>query len=428
MAQKVKVAVCGFGIRGAEAYASYQKLRPEEMELVAVADPRPERRELAVREYGVSPENCFESGEALLAREKMADLLIIATQDTDHVCYALPALEKGYHLLLEKPISPRLEECVALREKAHECGRLVIVCHVLRYTQFYQKIHNLLREGVIGDIQSLVATENVAYWHFAHSYVRGNWRRSDLSSPVILAKSCHDMDIIRWLVGKPCEKISSFGSLNWFREENAPAGCGSRCLECGAKEACPYDAEKIYLDNHKSGYRTGCRQWPLTVLTSDVTEENLYAALKDGPYGRCVYHCDNDVADHQVVNMEFEGGITATFSLSAFTQNCYRTMLVMGSMGEIEGNLEENAVYVRRFGRPEEKIVLDPVSDEFAGHGGGDSRMMEYLCRLVREGDSEALTSVDASVESHIMALAAEESRKNGGNAIILKDFEVSLT
>ena len=425
MAKKVTIAVLGFGIRGEEAYAYYQLLRSEEMEVVAVADPRPERRELAMKKYGVKPENCFVSGEALLAQEKLADVLVIATQDKDHVCFALPALEKGYHLLLEKPISPNLDECIALREKAHQCGRLVIVCHVLRYTQFYQKIHDLLRAGVIGEIQSLVATENVAYWHFAHSYVRGNWRRTDESSPVILAKSCHDMDIIRWLVGKPCERVSSFGQLSWFKAENAPENCAERCLNCTAKANCPYDAEKIYLENAKSGYRSGCRQWPLTVLTHDVSEVGLYEALKTGPYGRCVYRCDNDVADHQVVNMEFEGGITATFNLSAFTQNCYRTMLVMGAMGEIEGNLEENAVYVRRFGQPEEKIALDPVSDEFAGHGGGDSRMMEYLCRLIREGDENALTSVDASVESHIMALAAEESRKNGGKAITLKDFEV---
>ena len=423
MAKKVTIAVLGFGIRGEEAYAYYQLLRPEEMEVVAVADPRPERLRLAVNKYGVKPENCFLSGEELLAQEKLADVLVIATQDKDHVCFALPALEKGYHLLLEKPISPNLSECLALREKAHQCGKMVIVCHVLRYTQFYQKIHDLLRAGTIGEIQSLVATENVAYWHFAHSYVRGNWRRTDESSPVILAKSCHDMDIIRWLVGKPCEAVSSFGQLSWFKAENAPENAGLRCLDCPAKENCPYDAEKIYLENAKSGYRSGCRQWPLTVLTHDVSEAGLYQALRTGAYGRCVYHCDNDVADHQVVNMTFQGGTTATFSLSAFTQNCYRTMLVMGVMGVIEGNLDENTVYVRRFGQPEEKIELDPISDEFAGHGGGDSRMTEYLCSLIREGDENALTSVDASVESHIMALAAEESRKNGGKSISLAEF-----
>ena len=242
---------------------------------------------------------------------------------------------------------------------------------------------------------------------------------------MILAKSCHDMDIIRWLVGKPCLRLSSFGSLGWFREENAPDGCAERCLDCAVKGNCPYDAEKIYLENPKSGYRSGARQWPLTVLTSSVTEEKLYDALRNGPYGRCVYHCDNDVCDHQVVNMEFEDGITATFSMSAFTQNCYRTVCVMGALGEIEGNLEENVLRVRRFGQPEQVVRLDPVSDEFAGHGGGDSRMMEYLCRVVAAGAGEALTGVDASVESHVMALAAEKSRLNGGEAVALKEFEV---
>ncbi len=423
MSKKITVAICGMGIRGAEAYASYQHIRPEEMEVVAVADPSPARRELAVRAFGVAPERCFATGEELLAQEKLADVLIVATQDTDHIRFALPALERGYHLLLEKPISPKLEECIALREKAHEYSRIVIVCHVLRYTQFYQKIHDLLQSGTIGKLEAFHATENIAYWHYAHSYVRGNWRRSDLSSPVILAKSCHDMDIFRWLVGRPCLRVSSFGSLDWFRPENAPANCGQRCLDCGAKENCPYDAEKIYLDNKKSGYRSGTRQWPLTVLCPDPTEESLYEALRTGPYGRCVYHCDNDVADHQVVNMEFADGITGTFSMSAFTQDCYRTICLMGSMGEIEGNLEENAVYIRRFGQPEARIALDPVSDEFAGHGGGDSRMMAYMCHLVASGGAEALTSVDASVESHIMALAAEESRQHGGAVIDLAEF-----
>lgn len=423
MSKKVTVAICGMGIRGAEAYASYQKIRPDEMEITAVADPRPERRALAVREYHVRPEMCFASGEELLAQDKLADVLVIATQDADHIRYALPALEKGYHLLLEKPISPKLSECIALREKAHECNRIVMVCHVLRYTQFYQKIYDLLNSGTIGKLESFHATENIAYWHFAHSYVRGNWRRSDLSSPVILAKSCHDMDIFRWLVGKSCLRVSSFGSLDWFRAENAPQGCARRCLDCGARGNCPYDAEKIYICNPKSGYRSGTRQWPLTVLCPDPTEATLYEALRTGPYGRCVYHCDNDVADHQVVNMEFEDGITGTFSMSAFTQDCYRTICLMGTLGEIEGNLEENAVYVRRFGYPEERIALDPVSDEFAGHGGGDSRMMAYLCRLVSSGAEQALTSVDASVESHIMALAAEESRQHGGAVVELAKF-----
>lgn len=427
MKKMITVAICGMGIRGAEAYASYQKIRPEEMKITAVADPIPQKREMAMREFGVRPEFCFENGEELLAQERLADVLVIATQDTDHIRYAIPALEKWYHLLLEKPISPKLEECIALREKAHECGRVVIVSHVLRYTQFYQKIYDLLQENTIGSIQSIHATENVAYWHFAHSYVRGNWRRSELSSPVILAKCCHDLDIIRWLAGKKCRRISSFGSLEWFRQEHAPAGCSDRCTDCQVRESCSYDAEKIYLKNPKSGYASGNRQWPLTVLTNDVTVDSIRTALKEGPYGRCVYHCDNNVADHQVVNMEFEDGITASFTMSAFTQNCYRTICIMGSHGEISGNLEENVVYVRKFGQPEEKIVLDPVDDNFAGHGGGDTRMMAYLCSVIASGEQEVLTSVDASVESHVMALAAEESRIHAGKVIDLKAYEEAL-
>lgn len=423
MARKITVAICGMGNRGGEAYATYQTICPDEMEITAVADPRPDRRAIGWKKLGVPKERCFESAEELLEQEKLADVLIIATQDRDHVRLALPALEKGYHLLLEKPISPSLEECIALREKAHECGRLVVVCHVLRYTQFYRKLRELLDSGVIGRLESVTAAENVGYYHFAHSFVRGNWRRADETSPLILAKTCHDMDLLRWLVGKPCLRVSSFGGLDWFKEENAPEGSTARCLDCAAKADCPYDAEKIYITGQTCGYRAGFRGWPLTVLCTDPTEERLYDAMRTGPYGRCVYRCDNDVADHQVVALEFEGGVTASFSVSAFTEKCYRTIKLMGTMGEIEGSMEAQTITVRRFGRPEEVIKIDPAKDKFAGHGGGDARMMEELCRLVAEGSGDALTSVDASVESHLMALAAEESRLHGGAAVELAEF-----
>lgn len=425
MSKQVTFAVIGFGIRGREAYSSFQKIHPEKMKVVAVAEPNAAKREMARKDYGVPEENIFTSAEELLAQPRLADVMIIATQDAEHVCYAVPALEKGYHILLEKPISPSLEECIKLQKKAHECNRVVVVCHVLRYTQFYQSIKKLLDEGVIGKIETVDAIENVAYWHFAHSYVRGNWRRLDESSPVILAKSCHDMDIIRWLIGKPCTRVTSLGSLDWFKSENAPEGSTSFCLSgCKCKDECPYDCEKIYISNERSGLNGGNDGWPLTVLTDDPTRENLYKAMKEGPYGRCVYHCDNDVADHQTVNMEFEGGTTASFTVSAFTHDCYRYIKIMGSHGEIEGNMDENVFYIRRFGQPVEKVELDPLTDRFAGHGGGDAKMMDYVCELIG-GDitGDALTSVDASVESHVMALAAEQSRTHGGEPIVLSDF-----
>ena len=426
MKQPVTFAVCGFGIRGMEAYSSYQKRHPEQMRITAVADPDPERRQIAQTEYNVPAEHCYTSAEELLAQPRMADVMIIATQDRQHIQQALPAMEKGYHLLLEKPISPSLQECVALREKAHETNRIVIVCHVLRYTQFYGMVKSLLEQGIIGRIESLEAAENVAYWHYAHSYVRGNWRRSELACPMIMAKSCHDMDIIRWLVGTRCQRVSSYGSLDWFKAENAPQGAAKRCLDgCKAKENCPYDAEKIYFFNDKSGYASGNREWPLTVLCAHPTPEKLYSALREGPYGRCVYGCDNDVVDHQIVNMEFEGGVTASFTMSAFTSRCYRTLRIMGTMGELEGSLDTNSLVLRRFGCADELIELDKITDRFAGHGGGDEKMMEYVCSLFRDGEpqGEALTSVDASVESHIMALAAEESRLHNGQSIDLEEF-----
>ncbi len=426
MKHPVTFAVCGFGIRGMEAYSCYQKTHPEEMKLVAVADPDPARREIAQKEYNVPADRCYTSAEELLSQPRLADVMIIATQDRQHVEEAIPAMERGYHLILEKPISPSLEECVALREKAHETGRVVIVCHVLRYTQFYGTVRRLLDEGVIGRIESLEASENVAYWHHAHSYVRGNWRRKDDSSPMILAKSCHDMDIIRWLVGAPCKRVSSFGSLDWFKAENAPEGSALRCLSgCKCKDSCPYDAEKIYLHNDKSGWDSGNREWPLTVLCPDPTPEKLMDALRTGPYGRCVYHCDNDVVDHQTVNMEFEGGVTATFTMSAFTNRCYRTLRIMGSMGELEGNMDTNTLILRRFGQPDQKIDLDAITDRFAGHGGGDAKMMAYVCSLFADGEptGQVLTSVDVSVESHLMALAAEQSRLEGGRSIELDSF-----
>ncbi|WP_434690974.1 Gfo/Idh/MocA family protein [Hungatella sp. SB206] len=430
MNNMVTFAVCGCGIRGLEAYAAYQKHHPEEMKLVAGADIRPERLKLLQTEYQVPESKCFSSSDELLDQPKLADVMIIATQDKQHAAEALRALEKGYHLLLEKPVSPDLQECIALQKKAHETNRAVIVCHVLRYTSFYKTIHDLICNGAIGKLESVDAVENVAYWHYCHSFVRGNWRRESSASPMILAKSCHDMDILRWLIGEKCLRVSSFGSLDHFTEQNAPEGAARRCMDgCRQKEDCPFDAEKIYIENKQSGFLHIGPQWPCTVLDSFPTKESLYEAIITGPYGRCVYHCDNDVVDHQVVAMEFKNNITATFTMSAFTEDCHRTIKIMGTRGEIEGDMEECILRIRRFGKTEEIINLKEslpstgTEENFAGHGGGDLRMMSAVCRLISSGEHEALTSIDVSIESHIMALAAEASRRTNGRVIELETF-----
>ena len=424
MPYPVTFAICGCGARGLEAYAPYQETHPEEMRIVAGADPRPERLAMLQARYSVPKERCFASDAELLAQPRLADVMIVATQDRQHVNNELAALDKGYHILLEKPISPDLKECRALQKKARETGRVVVVCHVLRYTRFYSALEDLLRRGAVGKIETIDAIEHVAYWHQAHSFVRGNWRRSDLTSPMILQKSCHDMDILRWLAGEPCLRVQSFGSLDFFRAENAPEGAAPRCLDgCRCKDACPYDAEKIYITSPHTGIRGRGKVWPCGVLASEPTEEKIYEALRTGPYGRCVFHCDNDVVDHQTVNLEFAGHIHATFTMTAFTQDCHRTIKVTGTQGEISGDMEENTLFLRPFGQTERMIDLREENGEFSGHGGGDFGLMSSFCRLISQGGTEGLTGLDASVESHVMALAAEASRLDGSRTIDLAQF-----
>lgn len=421
MSKTMTFAVCGFGNRGMEAYAAYAKTCPEQMQLVAVADLLPERRKAAVESFGVSPEMVFDSADKLFQAGKLADVMIISTQDRDHVPEALQALDLGYDLILEKPISPDWEECVALRDKAEETGHKVVVCHVLRYTPFYSTLKRMLSQGAIGTLQTIDAVEHVAYWHQAHSFVRGNWRSSQDTSPMILAKSCHDMDILRWLANAPCHAVSSFGRLSEFKAENAPEGAALRCLDgCKVKDTCPYDAEHIYLDHETTGFRKGAHGWPVTVLCNgEATEEKIYEALKTGPYGRCVYHCDNDVVDHQVVAMEFENGVTATFTMTAFTRENRRTIRLMGTMGEIEGDMLKHEIVYRPFGKPVEHIDCN-ADKARGGHGGGDGGLMQAAFAFFSGQMGESLTDIRASVDSHLMALAAEESRTHGGKTVVL--------
>jgi len=370
--------------------------------------------------YNIPKERCFNSAEEMLEQEKLADVMFICTQDRQHVGHAIPALRKGYHILLEKPISPLLDECREILKVANECKRQVIICHVLRYTPFYGKLKEIIDSGIIGDIVSVQAIENVGYWHQAHSFVRGNWRNSDLSSPMILQKCCHDMDILLWLTGKTCKTVSSFGGTYLFRPEMAPDGAALRCTDgCKVKESCPYDAEKIYITNESTGIKSGNTGWPLDVLALHSTEENIRHAIETGPYGRCVYHCDNNVVDHQVVNMLMEDGTTISFTMCAFTSKIHRQIKVMGGMGEINADMGTNIIDVCTFGGHHEVVEITKISENLSGHGGGDVRMVEdFIDSLITGKCDGLLTSLDKSVESHFKALAAEQSRLQGGKCI----------
>lgn len=404
MSKQATVALIGAGLRGV-VYTDYLLQHKQDVKLVAVADPNKDRIRKFKSRQGLLDKQCYNDWRTLLAGPKLADAVLICTQDHLHYEPTMRALEAGYHVLLEKPMSSNLEECLKMTEQANKYGKMLWICHVLRYTPFFRTIKKLLDDGAIGRLMSIVHNENVGYWHHAHSYVRGNWRNSQTSSPMILAKSCHDMDILLWLAGDECVNISSFGGLTHFKADQAPEGSPKRCLDgCPVAGECPYYAPKWYLTSNPG--------WLDQAISDDMSYEGRYRALSEGPYGRCVYQCDNDVVDHQVVNMEFANEVTAMFSMSAFTDACSRTIKLMGTNGEIRGMMEQNEIEVIHFGTGKREIIYLGDSGGHIGHGGGDYGLMKDFVRSIGTGGSMGgLTLASVSVQSHIMAFAAEQSR-----------------
>jgi len=413
---QVTAILIGAGQRGMHAYASYALEHPDELRFVAVAEPDKVRRETFCALHGIPPENAFDDYGALLEKPRMANLAIVCTQDNQHAQPACLALEKGYHVLCEKPMSSDPAECMAMADTARKSGRSLTICHVLRYSPFFRTIRDLVQKGAIGRLIHTTLTEHVGYWHFAHSFTRGNWRNAARTSPMILQKSCHDMDILQWMHESPCARVSSFGSLTYFRSENAPAGSSKRCLGCAAAPDCPWDAKEIYLDRSKP-YTSWLRQ--VVAGDADASDEAVLAALDSGGYGRCVFHCDNDVVDHQNVNLEFEDASTASFVMCAFNAPGGRTIELMGTSGQLLGDMAAGTIDVTDFLTGQARAIrLETAAD---GHGGSDEAMMRAVVDAVRRG--EALpSSADESVMSHLMALAAEESRLTG-RVVEIKDF-----
>lgn len=401
----MEIALIGAGQRGM-IYAEYAYKKG--IPIAAIVEPVKERRELAAKQLHVDASRLFGSAEEFFAAGKLCEAVIIASMDRDHFKQTMAALSTGYDILLEKPISPDPIECLKIQEKAKEAGKLVVVCHVLRYTAFFGTLKDILQEGTLGKIITIQHNENIGNYHFAHSFVRGNWRRSDLSSPLVMQKSCHDMDLLTWLIDSGAKKISSFGSLSYFKEENAPKESTARCLDCPV-ENCRFHALKAYLP--------ALGNWPATVVTPDQTEEGMKKALLTSPYGRCVYRCDNDVCDRQVTILEFQNGVTATFHLSAFTNRVCRTIKVMCEHGEIRGGDGLRELEITKFAsngadQYEQRVIRTGISA--SGHGGGDAGIMEDFLCLLQDKTKESITSISHSVESHIMAYAAEVSRTKG--------------
>ncbi|MEV4225231.1 Gfo/Idh/MocA family oxidoreductase [Nonomuraea sp. NPDC049725] len=398
----VTLAVVGAGSRGT-AYARHA-VDSGLARVVAVADPVASRRD---RFPSAAP---YGDWRELAALPRQADAVIIATQDRDHVEPAVRFAELGYDILLEKPMAVSEDDCRAIVAAAERSEAIFAVCHVLRYTPYTRALKALLDAGRIGEIVSVQHLEPVGWWHQAHSYVRGNWRRADESTFMLLAKSCHDLDWLVHLMGRQVRRVSSFGGLKHFRPENRPAGATARCLDCPAEPGCPYSARRIYLP------LAGQDRWPLSVLTDDVSEQGVLEALRTGPYGRCVYDCDNDVVDHQVVNMEFEGGATASFTMTGFTPAAHRQTRIFGTRGSIEGDGELLTVHDFVTGRAE-TVDTRATGDGTAagGHGGGDEGLVRAFLAAVSSRDrTPILSSPGESLHSHLIAWAAERSRLDG--------------
>jgi len=420
--KKITAAIAGLGGRGRDTYARYVLEFPDKIEVVAVADIDEYKRNEAAETFKIPADRCFGDVADLLKKEKLADVLFVCTPDDNHYRTSIDALRLGYHLLLEKPVATVAEECKEIAKVANEEKRHVVVCHVLRYSPFYSKVKEIIDSGDIGDIVTINAFEGVGYFHQAHSFVRGNWADTKETCPMIMSKCCHDMDIILWLADRHIKSISSYGSLSYFKPEKAPEGSAKRCVDCSSevKDGCPYDAEKIYLTNPETGILHGNNTWPAGILAKPTTEVNIRKAIETGPYGRCVFHSDNDTVDHQVVNIEFDDGVTTNFTMTAFSEEVYRTIRVMGTLGIIEGDMRTNLIKTTVYGKDTITTDVSEIASEYGGHGGGDGLMFNSLINLLNGTSDSSLTSIDKSVESHLACLAAERSRLNGGKPEIL--------
>ncbi len=406
----VTLVVAGAGGRGT-GYASFALSRPREAKIVGVAEPRAFFRERVARDHRLEPAAVFADWRALAARPRLADAAIVATMDRDHAGPAVALARKGYHLLLEKPMAPTEAECRRIVAAVKRARVILAVCHVMRYTRYTRALKAAIAAGRIGDVVSLQHLEPVGYWHMAHSFVRGNWRNERLSSFMLLSKSCHDLDWIRHIMGARCLRVSSFGSLKHFRKAERPRGAGRRCVACRIEQSCPWSAKRLYLGMAKRKQHW----WPLDVITQDFSLGGVTKALRAGPYGRCVWGSDNDVVDHQVVNMEFAGRRAASFTMTGFTRMRDRETHVFGTRGELTGDGRWIRIY--DFLTQQTDAIDTEAKDAslLGGHGGGDLGLMESFVKAVARRDQTLILSGPAeTLETHLTVFAAERARRRG--------------
>lgn len=411
----MKIAVLGLGQRG-NAYLHILKVFCKDIEIVAVCDINATKVDQIAKKFKVK--NKYYSDKDFFAAGKIADAIIIATQDRNHFDHCTQAMDIGYkNILMEKPVSPIIEECIALNDIAEKTGVSIVVCHVLRYSKYYKKIKELITDGTIGDIMTINHTENVAYYHFAHSFVRGNWRNSQTTAPFLLAKCCHDFDLLYWFMDRPCLSVSSFGYLSHFTKENMPKGAADRCLDCKVAN-CAYNAENLYIKD--PFYKATFLRYQTRILTdkSGSNKQEKYKALREGNYGRCVYKCDNNVVDHQIVNMNFEGGATASHTVTAFSKKFYRRTQVSGTKGEIIANDIDGKLHINIYGGKSKVIRTKFIKG--LGHVDGDINLIKNWCKLIKGEltDDKDITYLRHTIPSHKIVLSAVASKLVNGETI----------
>jgi len=406
----MKVIILGCGGRG-RVYAGL--LQQNGAEIAAVAEPIADKLAKFGADFGLKAEQMHTNWlDALDHTEAVA--LINATPDRVHYETTMEALRRGYHVLLEKPMSPDEAECMDMVALAEEKKRLLMVCHVLRYAPFFERLKELLDENVIGRLTHVTLTENVAYWHYAHSFVRGVFRNTTISSPFILAKSCHDLDLIGYLTGKKCLSVMSEGNQLHFKAANAPEGAPVFCLDgCPQETACPYFAPPIYLKQMDG------TSWPADSISLDHSYTARVEALKTGPHGRCVFRCDNDLNDHQTAVFRMEDDLIVTFNMCGFSSENTRTMRFSGTHGDIRGHLDKAELEIHRFAKDEVEVIHTDNKTLKSGHGGGDAHLLADFINAVREERFDTKTTARLSLQSHLMAFASEQSRLEGRRVTI---------
>jgi predicted dehydrogenase len=403
----VRAVLIGAGLRGRDTYSRWAARHPERLRIVGLAEPNAQRREEVAARHALPAGAAHASWEALLAAAPSADAAIVATGDALHVAPALAALGAGLHVLLEKPIALEARECVRVVAAAERAGRALQICHPMRFIAFYEKLAALVTEGAIGRLVHLDLREHVAAWHMVHSYVRGKFRNTRDAAPILLAKSCHDLDLLVWLVGERPARVASSGALSHYCAAGAPAAVPARCTDgCPIQAECPHDAVRFYAGPDERL----ARHWPWSDVSLDPAREARLEALRAGRYGRCIYRCDNDVLDHQSVSVEFPSGVTASFGLHGFASEERRTVRISGTRGEIRGVLHEGAIELSRPG----SFTVERYQTQGSplDHFGGDDGLLRHFTAALASGDFGQLRSSGrGALAGHLLGFAAERAR-----------------